>query len=214
MNPKNNYNLLKRIFPFENCNNLNNLKFDSEGLWSITHPQDADNISNDIKLFEKIGIKIDTIYDMTAGIGGNSISFCKYFKKVISSEIDQKRFDILKNNMNTYNFDNYKIYNDDSISLLLKMNTQIDAVFVDPPWGGPSYKQDKNITITMSNYKMDEIVKIISKYEYNNSKIKVISLKLPYNFDFDGFFLEISSLIKAKNKINNGNVVYLYLLLI
>ena len=32
-----------------------------------------ENISKNIKLFEKTGVKINTILDMTAGIGGNTI---------------------------------------------------------------------------------------------------------------------------------------------
>ena len=213
MNPKNNYNLLKRIFPYENCNDLNKLKFDSEGLWSITHPHDADNISKDIKLFEKTGIKLNTIYDMTAGIGGNTISFCKHFKNVIGVELDEARFNILKNNLQNYSFDNYNLINDDAIKILPNLNTSIEAVFIDPPWGGPGYKHDKNIIIKMSNYKMSDIVKLLASYQYDNNKIKVISFKLPYNFNFHGFLEEIKHLIKAKNKIINGNIIYIHLLL-
>ena len=65
----------------------------------------------------------------------------------------------------------------------------------------------------MSNYKMSDIVKLLASYQHDNNKIKVISFKLPYNFDFHGFLEEIKHLIKAKNKINNGNVIYIHLLL-
>lgn len=210
---KNNYNLLKRIFPNDNCNNLNELKYDSEGLWSITHPIDAENISKNIKLFEKIDVKINTILDMTAGIGGNTISFCKNFKNVISVEIDSNRFHILKNNVNNYSYKNITLFNGDSVKLLPDYNQQIDAVFIDPPWGGPKYKNDKNINLTLSNYKLKTIIELISKYNYNQEKIKIISLKLPYNYDFKNL-INLTKDLTQTNKIEIiGNAIYLYLVL-
>ena len=47
------------------------LKYDEEGLYSLSHKNDADNIS--VILKEKYGNI--TVMDATAGVGGNSISF-------------------------------------------------------------------------------------------------------------------------------------------
>ncbi len=213
MNQKNNFNLLKKIFPFDNCKDLVNLKFDTEGLWSISYPNDANKISEGIKIFEKTGIKINTIFDMTAGLGGNTISFCKYFDNVIASEIDHERFKILENNMKNYNYQNYELLIGDSIAQLSTLKKEIDAVFIDPPWGGPNYKYDTNINITLSGLELHEIVKIVTNYKYNESKIKVLSLKLPYNFDFKSFYQKIKFFMKAKKKVLRNNVVYLHILL-
>ena len=43
-----NINTIIKIFPNTNCNNLKSLKYDSEGLWSITHPETSDKISIEI----------------------------------------------------------------------------------------------------------------------------------------------------------------------
>jgi hypothetical protein len=70
-------NILNKIFP--PSENIKNLGYDSEGLWSITLPQDADTISQIILNENNSDI---TIIDTTAGLGGNTLSFAKYFKKV------------------------------------------------------------------------------------------------------------------------------------
>ena len=208
-----NYNVLKKIFPIENCTNFKKLKYDSEGLWSISHPDIANKLSKKIKLFEKSGIKINTILDATAGLGGNTISFAKYFNKVISIEYDKGRFDILKNNVNNYNYQNIILYNGDSIKLLLEMQEKIDAVFLDPPWGGPNYKYDDNLTITMSNKNLDEICHIIESYSYQNNKVQMIILKLPYNYDYNKLIENCKKFVKIYNLHKEGNINYLILLI-
>jgi len=207
-----NNNVLKKIFSNENCNNLLNLKYDSEGLWSITHPHSADLISSKIKLFEKTGIKIDTIYDSTAGIGGNTISFAKHFNQVISVEKNESRFKLLKNNIQNYSYNNIELYNDDSIKLILNLNTKIDAIFVDPPWGGPNYKYEDDIEISMSNCNLTEMCVLFNAYEYNNNKIKLAVFKLPYNCNYEDMLTNCKKIIKLHNIIKEGNVIYLFII--
>ena len=83
-------NKIQKIFP--KINNLNNeLKYDVEGLWSITQPSEANIIS--ILIQSDIGYN-SKILDATAGIGGNTISFANYFKNVTAIEIHKSRFEI------------------------------------------------------------------------------------------------------------------------
>jgi hypothetical protein len=63
--------VLKKIFPEPKNKNYNNLNYDEEGLWSITHPKEADLIS---KTILKYNCYDDKIIDLTAGCGGNLIS--------------------------------------------------------------------------------------------------------------------------------------------
>ena len=207
-----NYNVLKKIFSEENCKNISNLKYDSEGLWSITHPSSADVISKKIKLFEKTGIKINTIYDSTAGLGGNTISFAKFFDKVISVENDSNRFKLLKNNIENYNYSNIDLYNEDSIKLIFKLDKQIDAVFVDPPWGGPNYKYEDAVDIKMSDFNLTQLCKIFYSYQYKKDKVKLLLFKLPYNYNYEKMISECKDIIKIHNTIKEGNVVYLFII--
>lgn len=207
-----NYNVLKKIFPEENCISFNNLKYDSEGLWSISHPKSADDISKKIKLFEKSGLTINTIMDSTAGLGGNTLSFAKYFNKIISVEYDTNRFSILKNNVSNYTYNNIELYNQDFLQTLSEINIDIDAIFIDPPWGGPNYKYDSNLKIQISNIDVKNICKIIYNYNSNGNKIKIAVFKLPYNYDYISIVNNCSDIIKIHNIIKENNIVYLFII--
>lgn len=203
-----NYNVIRKIFPCHNCNDMSKLKYDSEGLWSITHPDSADVLSTKIKIFEKTGIKIDSIFDATAGLGGNTLSFANNFKRVISCELDPKRFEILENNISLYNYKNIKLYNEDSINLISKLEESIDVIFFDPPWGGPTYKYEESLEIYLSGMKLEDVCILIS----NSTKIKLLIFKLPYNYDSTKLISCCKSFIKTYNIYNEGNVEYVYIL--
>ncbi len=203
-----NNNVIRKVFPGLNCKDMNKLKYDNEGLWSITHPESADVLSNKIKVFEKTGIKINTIFDATAGLGGNTLSFANNFKKVISCELDKDRFDMLEINISNYNYQNITIYNDDSIKLLNNLSEEIDAIFFDPPWGGPTYKYEDCVEISLSNMSLDNICLLINK----ETNIKLIIFKLPYNYNSDSLIKNCKSIIKTYNIYNEGNIQYVYIL--
>ena len=188
--------LIKKIFPISNVN-IDELKFDDVGLYSISLPKDADIISEFIKnninnaMHNYIDISNITIIDGTAGIGGNIISFAKYFKSVIGFELDENRFNILNNNLKVYNLNNVITYNLNSLDKLFIA----DVYFFDPPWGGPNYKKYKNLTFTFNDIELDQIVINIKKINKNS----YISFKLPTNFNlsiFDTFNYKILNLKK------------------
>lgn len=184
-----NLNIINKIFPSFNINDnilQQKCQYDTEGLWSITHPEDANYISEIIK--NEIGTQ-KIIMDATAGIGGNTISFSRYFKSVISIEINKTRFDILQNNINTYNLSNIKLINGDCVNYL---DMKYDAIFFDPPWGGPNYKYNKKLKIKLGDYTLGKIChKII--------KNKLIFIKLPFNYDLSEFIIFSYKITKIKN---------------
>ena len=188
-----NINTLNKIFPPENCELFSNLQINGEGLWSITHPNEADDISLYIK--NLLGTNI-SIIDMNAGCGGNLLSFCKYFNKVTGIEIIKETFTLLENNIKCYNYSNVKILNDNCINYLDKDH---DVYFFDPPWGGPNYKNLDKINIKINDTNLEDI---IDKIKGN----KLIVLKLPYNYSNN-----FKNIIK-ENKI--GNIVILFIKLI
>jgi 16S rRNA G966 N2-methylase RsmD len=183
-------NIKKKIFP--PISNYENLQYDDVGLYSITHPNDADLISKII--FGEIGYN-SILMDCTAGIGGNSISFCKYFQKVISIELDYDRFIMLKNNLDTFNFENFVSIND---NFLNHINSKVSGYYFDPPWGGPDYKNNENINIQICNFTLYHIVK---KIRENNQA--PIFFKLPNNYNLKEFS-EFNYMI---NKIKNYLII-------
>ena len=180
-------NILKKIFPdSENLADLEKLKYDTEGLYSISLPNDAklislfivNNIINNNGDYDNIK-NYYSIVDGTAGIGGNTISFSNYFNKVLAYEIDKNRFNMLKNNLSIYKLKNVQVFNCDSTIEF----TNNHVYFFDPPWGGPDYKKNKNIKLKISNNKL---IDIINRIKMVNNKAKVC-FKLPYNYDLSEF---------------------------
>jgi precorrin-6B methylase 2 len=86
-----------------------------EGVWSISLPSDAGLITNIIK---KNIIKCNKIFDGTGGLGGNVISFSKNFKSVITCEINEERFKMLKNNLNIFGIKNVQLVQGDCLNNL------------------------------------------------------------------------------------------------
>jgi 16S rRNA G966 N2-methylase RsmD len=166
-------------------NNYKLIKSDVEGDYSISHQEDADKLSDIIKT--KFGNP--HIMDATAGVGGNSISFGKYFNNVTSIEIHKERFQFLKQNLETFKINN-NLINDDFLNHIDK---DYDVIFVDPPWGGPSYKYHKLLRLSVSDKNLMEITKLII------NKNKIIIWKLPFNYDLSEFSMFNYEIHNIKN---------------
>ena len=171
----NNLSTLKKIFPEPSNNDYTGLDYDEEGLYSITHPKEADKISE--LIIEILGTNNIHIVDLTAGCGGNMISFIKYFNKVSGIEINKNRYDILKVNLSKYAFNNYELINTNSLGINYN---NYDVFFIDPPWGGPDYKKNINIELYLSEVKLYDFILMLPKN-------KLIVLKLPFNYNIDCF---------------------------
>lgn len=184
-------NTIKKIFPKPSNDNYNNLKCDEEGLYSITHKNEADIITKNI--INIMGTNDLNIIDMTAGCGGNMISFIKNFTHTTGIEINNIRFNLLKQNLSNYNYNKYELILDDSVNI----KNEYDVYFIDPPWGGPEYKINQNIELYLSNINIKDYILLLPKE-------KLIVLKLPFNYNIDVF----NNIIK---KIILNNIVVLFI---
>jgi len=155
------------------------LKLDEEALYSVTDQYTADRISKEIK---KLCPDVKTITDATACIGGNTYSFSKYFETVYAIELDTSKYDYLSYNLNILETNNVTLFNSDCLSIL--PNLKQDIIFIDPPWGGPNYKEKKQIDLYLSEIELSEVCKLVKSYT------KYIALKVPLNFDIDKFNLQ------------------------
>ena len=165
---------MNRFFPNINSVNMTNLQIDDIGEYSITRPDEADLIT---QIIIKETNDTDTILDAMAGSGGNTISFCTTFNKVVSVESDIHRFNILKNNLDQYNFKNYNTFYDDCLNIIDKGKYNI--IFFDPPWGGKNYLKQDKVELSISGFK----IWMILKYILSENKNCNIFLKIPSNFD-------------------------------
>jgi predicted RNA methylase len=168
----------EQYFPFGHNVNFNNLKIDDIGRYSITLPKKADIISKIIKSYCSNLNRDITITDATAGIGGNVLSFSKYNFKVNAIEIDEERFEHLKNNITEYKYSVNLINADYTV---IYQDIKQDVIFIDPPWGGVNYKNSEDITLKLGNIKLEDLCNDIS----DKKLAKITALKLPFNYDLN-----------------------------
>jgi 16S rRNA G966 N2-methylase RsmD len=178
---------MKKLFP-EPPNKQYDFLVDKDSLSYITTPSNADIITrliireSSMCIFKKL--HEITIFDATACIGGDTISFCKKFNNVISTEIDADRFLKLSHNISQYNFKNVSLYNDNYTNILDKYDN-IDIIYFDPPWGGKDYKLQSSVKLYINNDSLSDITNHIGT---NKQNIRMIVFKLPKNFDLKNFY--------------------------
>ena len=202
-------NKIARIFPkMKNHKKYSDIKIDDESLTYITIREIAETTSKIViqyLLQHNMNPHFVNIADFTAGVGGNVLSFCKYFQHVYAIEIDKLRAEYLLNNINIYENNNITVENQSCIEYNNKIeNMELNVVFIDPPWGGGLYKNFKELQIVLKddNTKIsleDFIISIItnlSKSTYNNKfpcyKHKFIFLKLPLNYNINFLYEKIN----------------------
>lgn len=201
---------LKRLFPEPPDKNYD-FKIDGESVSYITTPANSNLITKIIQrqcgdVFPKINNLV--LFDGTAGVGGDTISFCHNFKNVVAIEKNKDRFEMLNHNLKKFQLDNVITENGDSLEIIKKLSN-IDIVYFDPPWGGSGYKKFDKINLKISNIELYDIVRDI----FENEKIKLIVFKIPKNYDLeniydklkDDFILSIARLSKMLILMINRN---------
>lgn len=177
----------------------NQLKLDEEAMYSTTDQVTADKITKDILQFIS---RKSLITDATACIGGSTYSFSQNFSNVIAIEYDKTRFEYLQYNMSILPFnlnDRKQVFNNivecrngDAIVECTKQFQ--DAIFIDPPWGGPEYKTLPRVQLYLSNLPLSEVCKKIHMYT------NYIILKVPVNFDEEEFIKNTTKIMELVYK--------------
>lgn len=195
------------LFPENGDSNLyDKLQIDYESVKYITIPDQANKITKIIDDHcKKLNLNINNliITDATSGVGGNVISFCKYFRHVNAIEIDHNRYRFLVNNIKEYNYNNINMYCDDCLNLIFNIDS--DIIFIDPPWGGDQYINENNITLKINNINIENICNNL----FIQKNIKMIVLKLPRNYNIDNIYNVITN---KKVYIHNVNKILIILI--
>jgi 16S rRNA G966 N2-methylase RsmD len=193
---------IKKLFPYINNVNMKNLQIDDDSVHYITVPGESKKIIDIIESRMKhLNMKINnsSIVDVTAGVGGDTITFCSRFKNVTSIEIDQTRFECLKNNINEYKYINVNIINGDS-TMIIQNLLNVDVVYIDPPWGGVNYKEKSDLKLKLGDVTIETFIKNSLNENIMSSCPKLIALKLPKNYDLEFMF----------NELNENTIMYKY----
>lgn len=176
--------------------NNSELKITNKGLYSISKHIDAEWISNIIIDFLKnknIDYNNNSIIDATAGIGGNTINFSKYFKKVYSIEINKTHIDVLNNNIKALSLKNIETYNKSFFDIMDTMIDKTNLFFLDPPWGGFQHKNFTYFNLKIGSLQIYNVINMLYDKNY-----KYVFLKAPYNLNL--------SVIHNEVKYNNMNI--------
>ncbi|GII92393.1 RsmD family RNA methyltransferase [Sinosporangium siamense] len=113
------------------------IRTDAEGLYSVM-PEDA-------ALAVAKAVRGAVVLDGFAGIGGSSIGFARAGKRVIAVDVDGDRLRMAEENSKIYGVaDRIEFVVGDFMDVVQSARAAVDAVYLDPPWGGPAYKgQDR-----------------------------------------------------------------------
>lgn len=169
----------------------NKFKITKEGEYSVTFPVEANMISN--LIVDKFSEEM-TIMDGTANVGGNVISFSRFFKHTIAIELDKNNFEALKNNVAVYGLKNVELIHGNTLDYL--RSTKYDLLFLDPPWGGTNYKRHSVLDLKLGNMYIRDIIVLLKKLGK-----KGVVFKLPKNFRITEQFLigDLLSIYRIKN---------------
>lgn len=186
--------------------NLDKLQLTNIGIYSIATKEICEIIPNIIKKY--YNIKDLIITETTGGLGGMSICLINECKMLNIVEITPTHYEVIKNNLKVYNFDEskYNIINDDYMNVM--MNLEQDVIIADVPWGGYSYKLSNNINLGLNNV---NIVCIINKLVKFN-RFKLFILLIPYNYDKKYFENNIDKNVKYSIKRINNSKHYIIII--
>jgi hypothetical protein len=153
------------------------LKITKEGEYSATRRIDGRRIIQ--KMISVVGYTRNLqITDVTANIGSDTILFGLHFQNVDSIELNPLNFQALKHNVETFKLKNVRTHLGDSTSLY---TWKTDVLYIDPPWGGPSYKDNDLIDLYLGEKRVDLWLVDILQKEWRPT---YIFLKLPINYNF------------------------------
>jgi hypothetical protein len=168
---------MEEVFPLQQDVDYQKLKLTTEGEYSVTRRRDSDKIIAIMKIV--LGSLYNkTITDATGCVGGDTLQFGLNFQTVETIEINKTNFDALENNISVYNLNNINTHLGDAIILY---TWKTDVLYIDPPWGGPKYKDVKELDLLISAVRIDNWLEDIL---LRKNRPNYIFLKLPNNFNF------------------------------
>lgn len=121
------------------------IQIDDEGWYSVTPESIAKHTANELHAIANTNDDEKeemVVVDAFCGVGGNSIQFAQVFDRVIAIDLSPTRLEMAKHNAEIYGVaDKIEFILGDAFEVLksLQKNTEISAIFLSPPWGGPEY---------------------------------------------------------------------------
>jgi trimethylguanosine synthase len=145
------------------------IQMDAESWFMVTHENIANRIARRVK-------KLKRIMDGFAGVCGNVIAFAA-FADVIAIDIERTKLEFASNNASIYNREERIEFVHGDFFEKAEAFGPVDAVFLSPPWGGPTYKDAPYDIFTMMTPDVTQIIEMCNRITRN------IIFYLPRNID-------------------------------
>jgi len=146
------------------------IQVDEEGLFSAK----PETFSEEIACCMRGNLILDTF----AGVGSSAIGLAKEGKRVISVDINKKRLEMARNNACVYCVENrIQFINEDAFTAIEKYN--FDGIYIDPPWGGPGYKDIQDYLLERIKPNGNHILSAALK------KTSMVAISLPLNINLN-----------------------------
>ncbi|KAL3657854.1 hypothetical protein V7S43_017232 [Phytophthora oleae] len=165
---------------------------------SESSDEDHGNESTTTKEREKFQL---VVTDGTACVGGNVLSFCDFFTHVNAIENDPTRVQMLRHNVQVLRKTNARCIHANYLDVMLEL--QQDVVFLDPPWGGPEYKDLEKVDLFLGGLPLHEICTRLQ------DSAKCIVLKVPSNFDDAKFSQHVPGKVLIRRDLKKMHLVLL-----
>ncbi|CEG43422.1 rna methylase [Plasmopara halstedii] len=165
---------------------------------STSNFEDHDDIKLTIEERKKYPL---TVTDGTACVGGNVLSFCDYFTRVNAIENDATRVQMLQHNLQVLQKTNVKCIHANYLDVMMQLEQ--DVIFLDPPWGGPEYKDLEKVDLFLGGLPLHEICIRLQDHT------KCIILKVPNNFDDIKFSQRVPGKVVIRRDLKKMHLILL-----
>lgn len=192
--------------------NLKDFKLNEEGSFSITRPYESAQIiyliENFIKFNEKdVDLSTKILTDATACMGGDLVRFSKYFRMVNGIEILEENFALLVQNCKHFGCNNVNLFCQNYLEIFDKLKQ--DIIYIDPPWGGTSYKNKDIISLKMGNLELWELINLIKQ----KLCAKFVFIKAPMNVCLEKLDYDSIHIIYNKSRIASFKLICMSLVI-
>jgi predicted RNA methylase len=163
---------------------MKDIQLTEEGKYSYTKQKDGEKTIQFLKRYIS-SLNTRSILDGTGNIGGDTILFGLNFHTVNTIELDPDNFKALTHNVSLYKLKNVHLHEGDTTELYKEYPS--DILYLDPPWGGPDYKDKKELDLWLGSHRVDVFLRDSVLAKEALWKPVWIVLKLPFNYKWDRF---------------------------
>lgn len=186
------------LFPFKRGVSMHDIELTEEGKYSYTKRADGERTLQFLKRYIP-SLHTRSILDGTANVGGDTILFGLNFHTVHGIEMDHENFEALTHNINLYKLKNVHLHEGDTTELYKEFPS--DILYLDPPWGGPDYKDKKELDLFLGSRRVDVFLRDSFLAKEAVWRPKYIVLKLPFNYNW--------ARLDALEGIESSNVLHI-----